>query len=617
MANFSKRLSNWTIIGFTVLYIAIMAIVAYCSTMLIDQEAERSARASLDAVKADIEGTLKLMEECTNDVAVAISQGHFDDNTLKKYCTMVVEDNPDIALNNITIVPESGQMKDYYAFYASKSAGEKPELGTLDFINTDYTAKEWFSIPTQKKQDVWTEPYICVAVNELVSSYSAPVLDSNGRLIAISTSDVRLEWIDKVLTKYRPYEHSFTTLVSRKGWHIGQEKLPEGYEPITSDEVGVREVTVNGEKCYEAYSPLYNGWTVCVTSYKSEMFASVKSMINILLIAGLLGLLLIYRINYRIIKVAAKPLADFSEATKEIASGKFNVTLPKIKHHDEIGKLRDSFEYMQGSLKQYIADLKETTESKAAMESELNIAASIQQGMLPKLYPAFPNVNEIDIFGFLKPAKEVGGDLFDYFIHNEKLFFCIGDVSGKGVPASLFMAVLRSLFRNVTLNCDSPSLIAKALNTSLSESNDQNMFCTMFIGVLDINTGKLHYTNAGHNAPVIRRVQGETVSVNYINPDINIAIGILDDFEFSEEETTLAPGEGIFLYTDGVTEAESVTKELYGEERLLKALTKARQEGRRTAKEFVDFEYNDIHQFAEIGYQSDDITMVLVEYKGK
>lgn len=617
MANFSKRLSNWTIVGFTALYIAIMAIVAYCSTMLIDMEAERSARASLDAVKADIEGTLELMEECTNDVAAAIRQGHIDDKTLKEYCTMVVEDNPDIALNNITIVPESGQMKDYYAFYASKSAGKEPELGTLDFIATDYTVKEWFSIPMQKKQDVWTEPYTCVAVNEVVSSYSVPVLDSNGKVIAISTSDVRLEWIDKVLQKYRPYEHSFTTLISREGWHIGQAKLPEGYEPITSDEVGSREITVNGEKCYEAYSPLYNGWTVCVTSYKSEMFANVKSMFNFLLIIGLIGLLLIYLINYRIIKVAAKPLADFSSAAKEIASGKFNVKLPTIKHHDEIGELRNSFVYMQDSLQRYIDDLKETTESKAAMESELNIAASIQQGMLPKLYPAFPDVCEIDIYGFLKPAKEVGGDLFDYFIHSGKLFFCIGDVSGKGVPASLFMAVLRSLFRNVTLNCDSPSTIAKTLNASLAENNEQNMFCTMFICVLDIDTGILRYTNAGHNAPAIRRVQGETVNVNYIKPDTNIAIGILDDFEFSEEETTLAPGEGIFLYTDGVTEAESETKDLYGEERLLKALNKARQEGMRTAKEFIDFEYNDIQQFAETGYQSDDITMVLVEYKGK
>lgn len=256
--------------------------------------------------------------------------------------------------------------------------------------------------------------------------------------------------------------------------------------------------------------------------------------------------------------------------------------------------------------------------AKAGMESELTIASNIQMAMIPKLYPAFPDRSELDLYGYLRPAKSVGGDLYDYFIHGDKFFFAVGDVSGKGVPASLFMAVVRALFRNITLHSDKPAEIASALNTALSDGNETNVFCTMFIGVLDLKTGHLSYCNAGHNAPVIRRRDAENKPVvSYMKPEVNLALGVFPAFSFSGEETDLKQGEALLLYTDGVTEAENAAHEQFGEQAVLDCLHRTREMSLLTAKDFVDHLVAEIDQHADGVDQSDDITILVVEYKGK
>lgn len=254
--------------------------------------------------------------------------------------------------------------------------------------------------------------------------------------------------------------------------------------------------------------------------------------------------------------------------------------------------------------------------SKAAIDSELKVASGIQLGMLPKNYPAFPNRTDLDIYGILKPAKSVGGDLYDYFIHNDKLFFCIGDVSGKGVPASLFMAVVRTLFRNVSHHEIESARIITELNAALSAKNDQCIFCTMFLGVLDLKTGILDYCNAGHNAPIFRTKNGETIDVQYATIKSNIALGIIPHFDFESETLKMHPGEAIFLYTDGVTEAENIEKQLFGEKAVLKALAEARNSNHLSAKDFIEHVNESISIFTTGAEQSDDITMLVVEYAG-
>jgi len=249
-------------------------------------------------------------------------------------------------------------------------------------------------------------------------------------------------------------------------------------------------------------------------------------------------------------------------------------------------------------------ELGEITAVKERMENELKIAKGIQMSMIPKIYPAYPERGDIDIYASIVPAKEVGGDLFDFFIMDEKLYFCIGDVSGKGVPASLVMAVTRSLFRTVAAHEKSPGRIVTAMNESMSDMNESTMFVTFFCGVLDMKTGHLRYCNAGHNAPVLLNTAKAPLPVVS-----NVPLGIVAGTAFQEQETDLKYDDTLFLYTDGVTEAENAKHELFGEERMINALSEL-----KGSKAHLEEMQKALDAFVGDTPQSDDITMLFVHY---
>ena len=204
--------------------------------------------------------------------------------------------------------------------------------------------------------------------------------------------------------------------------------------------------------------------------------------------------------------------------------------------------------------------------------------------------------------------KEVGGDLYDFFIEDEKLYFIIGDVSGKGIPASLVMSVTCRLFRTMAMHVKSPEKIMASLNDTLTENNESNMFCTAFVGILDLNTGRLEYCNAGHNAPVLMDLSG----VKYMDVEPNLALGLFEGFPYRAQSCTLEKGNTMFLYTDGVTEAENISKELYSDGHLLEVL------GKNNGGEPVQITgviVNDIERYSQGAEQSDDITILCLKYK--
>ena len=241
------------------------------------------------------------------------------------------------------------------------------------------------------------------------------------------------------------------------------------------------------------------------------------------------------------------------------------------------------------------AALETAVHSKERIENELRIARNIQMAMLPKVFPPFP---------VIIPAKEVGGDLYDFFIRDERLFFCIGDVSGKGIPASLVMAVTRSLFRTVAGHEVSPQRIVTSMNESMSESNENDMFVTFFCGVLDLGTGRLRYCNAGHNTPVLLKKAKLMLPV-----ESNIPLGVDTGFIFREQEIKLDYDDALFLYTDGLTEAQDSKFELFGEERMLKALS-----GRKKAKNHLENIQRQVSDCVGNAPQSDDLTMLFLHY---
>ena len=249
-------------------------------------------------------------------------------------------------------------------------------------------------------------------------------------------------------------------------------------------------------------------------------------------------------------------------------------------------------------------ELGDITAIKERMENELEIAKGIQMSMIPKIFPPYPERGDIDIYASIVPAKEVGGDLFDFFITDEKLHFCIGDVSGKGVPASLVMAVTRSLFRTLAAHEKSPGRIVTAMNESMSDMNENAMFVTFFCGVLDMKSGHLRYCNAGHNAPVLLNTTKSLLSV-----ESNVPLGIVQGFVFQEQETDLRYDDALFLYTDGITEAENISHELFGEERMMSALS-----GLKGSRKHIEEMQKAMSAFVGEAPQSDDITMLIIHY---
>ena len=251
--------------------------------------------------------------------------------------------------------------------------------------------------------------------------------------------------------------------------------------------------------------------------------------------------------------------------------------------------------------------LHDVTATKERIESELKIARNIQMAMIPKIFPPFPERGDLDMYAGLVPAKEVGGDLYDFYIRDEKLFFCIGDVSGKGVPASLVMAVTRALFRSLSAHEDNPAKIVSAMNESMVDGNDYNIFVTLFLGVLDLATGRLRYCNAGHNAPVTL-----TDAIAFLPVVPNIPLGVVDGMKYKGQETVLKYDDAIFLYTDGITEAENNAHELFGEERMMSVL-----HTRRSAEDQVASVVDAVDAFAKDAPQSDDRTLLFIHYLGE
>jgi sigma-B regulation protein RsbU (phosphoserine phosphatase) len=253
----------------------------------------------------------------------------------------------------------------------------------------------------------------------------------------------------------------------------------------------------------------------------------------------------------------------------------------------------------------------ELEEARLRMEDELNVGREIQMSMLPLIFPPYPHRGEIDVFATVEPAREVGGDFYDFFLVDDDHFCaCVGDVSGKGVPAALFMAVTKTLIKSRASNDYSPASILTHVNNEISDNNDANMFVTVFLGIVDLNTGDLRYSNAGHNPPWLRRASGELVRLDQRHGPI---IGVVGDMVFEQDTIQLGAGDLLYAFTDGVTEAMNEAEELYGEERLVEVLTAVDS---NNAEKTVKATLADVRSFQGQAEQADDITILTTTYYG-
>ena len=329
-----------------------------------------------------------------------------------------------------------------------------------------------------------------------------------------------------------------------------------------------------------------------------------------LTLLSILTLVLITIILRRTIHRLIAPLTTFTQAADEVAQGNLQATLPEIHSEDEMQRLYHSFSTMQQSLARQMEELKIVNAERGRIEGELKVAQDIQLSMLPKpLNSQLSAVNsQLDIFGSLTPAREVGGDLYDFILRDGKLFFCIGDVSGKGVPAALVMATTLCQFRIAASHVDDVAKITAYINRNTCEGNETCIFVTFFMGMLDLKTGLLRCCNAGHNKPiVIGNGQGTMKNGQFLDAKPNLPLGVSDDATYDEKEYTLAPGAMLFLYTDGLTEAMTREHKQFGSERLM-----AQLQGGAGSQEQIEQITQAVHAFVGDAPQSDDLTMLAI-----
>ena len=291
--------------------------------------------------------------------------------------------------------------------------------------------------------------------------------------------------------------------------------------------------------------------------------------IGLTLLFGLTLVLLTILLR-RIIHKMVAPLTKFTHAADEVAHGNLQATLPEIHSNDEMQLLHHSFSTMQQSLSRQMEEMKEVNEAKGRIEGELKVAQELQLSMLPKAYSPTADNNRLDIYGSLTPAREVGGDLYDFLVRDGKLFFCIGDVSGKGVPAALVMSTTLCQFRIGASYVNNLVTTLDYINKYTCDGNDACIFVTFFAGMLDLETGLLRYCNAGHNKPiVVSKGEGTMENGQFLDAKPYLPLGVFEGTKYEEKEYTLPPGATLFLYTDGLTEAMTQNHEQFGSERMM------------------------------------------------
>ncbi len=608
----------------------------YFSRRIIVKNVEENARNLTFTTVNRVETVLGSIEKIPENLAYFLENSSYTRDELINLIRSVVEKNPEIYGSTIAYEPYTFEKNSlYFAPYFYKSGG-KIKFAYLGGVSYRYFYLDWYQIPKEIDRPQWSEPYYDEGGgNIIMSTYTVPfykTVSGKRQFKGVVTADVSLEWLQEIVSSIRISETGYAFLISKNGMIITHPtgdliinetifSMAEARQDAHLREIG-REmiggksgfVPINGivsdKKYWMFYAPLpSSGWSLGVLFPQDELMMDITSLNRNVLFLGMSGFLLLLGVIALISGSITRPLRVLVKATKDIAAGNLDVDLPAIKSQDEVGKLTDSFIYMKRALKQYIEDLKETTAAKERIESELRIAHDIQMGILPKIFPPFPDRIEFDIFATIDPAKEVGGDFYDFFfIDDEHLCFTIGDVSGKGVPASLFMAVTKTLIKAKTERDMPPNEILSRVNRELCFENDSNMFVTIFCGILNTRTGEVFYTNGGHNLPYILYVQG---NVEPLENTGGMALGIMEDIKYWTKKITLRTGDGLFLYTDGVTEAMDGDGNLFSDSRLKGNLE---QVNGFTPNEIIHSIVSNVKSFSSGVPQADDITTLAIKY---
>ena len=625
----SSRLSRYVVLLSAGLLLAVTLLVGAFSRAVIMRATTQLAFRELEVVTNDVERVIAEVERAVDNVDWYVEQNHTKEALVYQATRELVEANPNIIGSAVAFAPGYFHGRHWFAPYTYIEA-QTNRMQTIQMGNEsyDYPTLDWYRIPMMHGRPVWSEPYFDEGGgNRRMATYSAPMRDEAGNMFGVITSDISLAWLSERLSGSILFDGSFAVMVSERGVFIAHPDSSKVLNksifeeasamPDTMGLVIAREM-VNGRKgtgrfadgsgldYFAVYGPLSNGWSVMLVSPYFSTFRYLYLFNVIMIVLLIAGLVAMYFGCRRLIRRMTMPIVEFSNAAMTMAKGNFNARIPEVKTRDELLTLRNSLEYMQRSLNEYIAELKATTAVNERFESELNIARGIQNAMLPQ---DFPTDGRFDLHAMVQPAKEVGGDLYDFVLAGDVLFFMVGDVSGKGVPAAIYMAIVRAAFRFIGSLGMPIQDVVRQVNNCLNDGNKNCLFVTFFAGCLNLSTGELDFCNAGHNPMVVIKPDG---SASFLRAKPNLAAGLIRDFPYEGERLHLEPGSRLILYSDGVTEAETTDMTQFGEERLLEWAGHLLP-GVSASAATLDL-YSRVKGFAHGAEQSDDITILSLQY---
>ena len=496
-----------------------------------------------------------------------------------------------------------------------------------------YDDKEWYYSTRDGKTSRWQEPFIGEFVPEPIAVYTVPIFQKNKNgeevLAGVLAIDMSIDFLKDEISSIPVSNSGYAIITSAKNVAVAYPKsIAQGkrnreivvkeirgnsqvdFDRQTRDSSGLFLGTVaGGEESAIYYTTIKaNNWTFMVVWPIEKYLKDQSSMRKLFLVLAIGGYIIILIIILLISFRVAKPLKELAIAARKLGRGNFNVTIPQITGRDEISEFAGAFSNMLTELKDHI----ERQKDMKRIERELDLARNIQLSMLPgSEHDENSDDDRHELAPFLLPAKEVGGDFYDFFkIDNDHLCVVIGDVSGKGVAAALFMMVARIILRTTTKNLKSIVDAFNRTNFALAKRNKLNMFVTVWAGIIDLRTGHIDFASAGHNPPAVRHSDG---SVEFIKSKAGLVMAAMEETIYKPQTYDLKKGDTLFLYTDGVTEATNSNNVLFGDNRLLATL---KMGGERSTADTCTLVKKEIDNFVQDAPQFDDITMLAIKFNG-
>jgi len=568
------------IIGAALLLELTSGVLYYSAQNIIHRTVEKLIEREMNAIYLCIRNKLAKVEVTVDNMAWVVADDLEDPDWMYSITQRLVENNPSILGCMVTFVPDYFPQKGHwFEPYAVRRADGTIETMQLGSAEHDYTKIAFYTEAMAKNGGNWCEPYYDKdGARAMVTTYSVPVHDDKGKTVGVVGADIALDWLEEVVEEGKFYKSTQRYIVTEKGHLLAgkdSKLFQRALQLVKADEDKVSLETIIDEKGDERHVYFHpvggnTNWILVSIQNDREVFSKLGKIRANLLLPVLAGLILIGFIVWR----TSRNLERLRKVNAE---------------KDRIG-------------------------------GELRVASQIQQSMLPH---SLIQHADVDIFGSLVPAREVGGDLYDYYIRDEKLFFCIGDVSGKGAPSAMVMGVMHSLFRAFSAHENNPARMMQAINEISCQGNESNIFVTMFIGVLDLPTGRLRYCDAGHDAPIVIEESGDRSQETgvssqerlvHVPVEPHLPVGVFDDVKYGVQEMQLEPDSTLFLYTDGLTEAKDSGRKQFGMNRVEEVL---RGDCPIQPRELIETITRRVHQFVGDAEQSDDLTMLAIHYTPK